>query len=69
MSKVKYAIITQEKQIGLLWENEKLGKVLVLENGVKISFNQDLEIYNVDDEKLENHVDLRDFLLEIIPKD
>ena len=64
MSKAKYVIANGDGIIGVLWENEKLGKVLVTDG--KIDANHDLEIYEPMGGKPVKHVDLRDFLLEVL---
>jgi hypothetical protein len=69
MSKPKYVIRNRESIIGLLWENDKLGNVLVTYPDTQIDLNQDLEIWDVESCKQVNHVDLRDFLLETLPLD
>ncbi len=66
MSKPKYIVINGNSIVGVLWENEKQGKVLVT-NDVKIDINSDIEIRDVFTDEAVNNVDLRDFLLEIIP--
>ena len=67
MSKVKYGIVNGNETIGLFWENEKLGNVLVTYPNVKIDMNYDLEIRSAETGEMVNHVDLRDFLLESLP--
>lgn len=65
MSKPRYFITDRNSILGILWENENLGRVLVLENKNEIDFNQDIVVRDV--YGIVNHVDLRDFLFEIIP--
>lgn len=65
MSKPRYFITDRNGVLGILWENENLGKVLVLENKNEIDFNQDIEVRDFNG--VVNHIDLRDFLYEIIP--
>lgn len=65
MSKAKYAIFNYQTHIGILWENEKLGKVFVT-TGEKIDPNYDLEIYDCESNQKINNIDLRDFLLETL---
>lgn len=67
MSKVTYAIRNGNYNIGLLWENEKLGKVLTIYPDAKVDMNCDLEIINAETGHMVNHIDLRDFLLETLP--
>ncbi len=68
MSKSKYAVINGGNQniVGILYENEKLGKVLVT-NDVKIDMNCDIEIMDVFTGEVVNSIDLRDIILEAIP--
>ncbi len=66
MSKAKYAVINGKNFVGILWENEKLGKVFVT-NEVKIDPNCDIEVRDVFTEEVVNNIDLKDFLLEVIP--
>jgi len=66
MSKPTYFLTDSEKCFGILWENSKLGKILVLDNYFQMNLNQDWTIRNRDGEAI-NYIDLRDFLFEIIP--
>ena len=67
MSKAKYAIRNGQDVVGLLWENEKLGKVLVTYPDIKIDMNFDLEIWDIETHEVIDYIDLRDFLLESLP--
>jgi hypothetical protein len=64
MSKCLYGIRNGEN-IMTLWENEKLGKVLIT-NG-KLDLTQDLLIRNAETMKDEACIDLKDFILEVFP--
>jgi hypothetical protein len=64
LSKAKFAVRNGDNVTGILWENEKLGKVFVQQGTIDPNF--DLEIYDLDTHKVVNHVDLRDFLLETL---
>ena len=68
MSKPLYTLCNREGVLGLLWENNNLGKVLVLYNG-EIDFNCDWSIRNCDYNKNEDdiNIDLREFLYDIFP--
>ena len=68
MSKPLYALCDREKVLGLLWENNNLGKVLVLYNG-EMDFNNDWMIRNCDYNQNEDdiNIDLREFLYDIFP--
>jgi hypothetical protein len=66
MSKLLYGIRNGYNIIGTLWENEKLGKILVT-TGEKIDLNYNLEIKNAETEEYEESIDLKDFLLECLP--
>jgi hypothetical protein len=67
MSSVKYIIINGNTIIGMLWENELLGKVFTT-TGANIDLNNDLEIYDCDANLIKN-IDLRDAILSIFPHD
>lgn len=67
MSNFKYAVLNDKIVIGTLWENEKLGKVFVTTEE-KIDPNFDLEIYDSESQEQITHIDLRDFLLEVLPQ-
>lgn len=66
MSQAKYAIINNKTLIAVLYEDEKLGKVLVLE-GEKVDLKWDLEIWDIEGNKSINFIDLKDFLLKVLP--
>lgn len=65
MSDAKYTIKNGDSILGILWENEKLGKVLVTDG--KVDMNFDLEIYDHSKNAYVKYIDLRDFLLEVLP--
>lgn len=65
MSKLLYGIRNGDN-IMTLWENEKLGKVLITDG--KLDLTHDLEIINAETMNAEEFVDLRDFLLECMPQ-
>jgi len=65
MSNPKYVIKNGDNHVGILWENESLGKVLTVEESIDVNF--DLEIYEVETGKLVDHVDLREFIFEALP--
>lgn len=67
MSKAKYAIRNGDNILGILWENDSLGKILVTSGNIDPNFG--LEIYDCDVHKVIKYVDLRDFLLEVFPQD
>jgi hypothetical protein len=64
VTKFKYAIRNGDKVLGLLWEHDALGKVLVTDG--KIDSNFDLEIKDQNGNTVD-YIDLRKFLLEILP--
>jgi len=68
MSKPIYALLDQEKILGILWENNNLGKVLVLYNS-EINFNCDWSIRNCDYNKNKDdiNIDMREFIYDIFP--
>jgi hypothetical protein len=67
MSKIKYYIFNGDN-VHIVWENEKLGRVLVINGG--IDMNDDLSVMELDDDsgtmtEIKN-IDLRDYFLEIL---
>jgi hypothetical protein len=66
MSKILYAVKNGDNIIGTLWENEKLGKVFVT-TGEKIDLLHDLQIRSAETYQDEENIDLRDFILEVMP--
>jgi hypothetical protein len=65
MSEVTHFVRNGDNITGILWNNENLGKVFVLMNNVDMNF--DLEISEATTGKIVKYVDLRDFLLEVLP--
>jgi hypothetical protein len=65
MSKAKYAVRNGDNHVGILWENEKLGKVFVVQSEIDINF--DLEIMDIDTGNIVDHVDLREFIFDALP--
>lgn len=65
MSKPKYVVSNGNKITGILWENENLGKVFVLQNEVDLNF--DLEIFDIETNEYIDHVDLREFIFDALP--
>jgi hypothetical protein len=66
LSKAKLCVINGENVLGILWDHKQLGKVLVT-TGEKLNINHDLVIRNIETGKNEKSIDLRDFLLEVLP--
>lgn len=66
MSKPTYFLTDSDKCFGILWENNKLGKTLVLDNYFQLNLNQDWAIRDRNGKAID-YIDLRDFLFEIIP--
>lgn len=64
MSKATYAIKNGDNLTGIMWENDKLGKVFIQKEDIDPNF--DLEVIDLDNGKIVKHVDLRDFLLEAL---
>lgn len=66
MSEAKYIVINGDTILGVLWENESLGKVFVTDG--KIDLNFDLEIRDFTTGENVKNVDLREFILDVIPE-
>lgn len=65
-SKVEYAILNVDKCVALVWKTN-IGRVVVVEE--KIDANGDLSIYDIKEGKTIDNIDLRNLLLEILPKE
>lgn len=67
MSKPKYAVSNGGNVIGVLWEDDNLGKIFV-STGEKIDLAFDLKIMSIETSKKVDHIDLRDFILKALPR-
>lgn len=65
MAEAKYAVKNGDSITGILWENEKLGRLFVLQNDIDPNFG--LEILDLPNGNVVKEVDMIDFLLEILP--
>lgn len=66
MSKPKFVVANGDNSIGILWEDEKLGKVFT-STGAKIDLAFDLKILSIETGQKVENIDLRDFILRALP--
>ena len=66
MTKAKYAILNGKDWNAVLWEDKKIGNVLIT-NGEEINLSWGLEIWDIEENKVVEYIDLKEFLLKVLP--
>ena len=67
MQKVKYYMTNDDGIIAIVYEGDKYGRTMVL-NNCEINFNMPIEVISADTSQKVNDVDLIDFLQSLLPK-
>ncbi len=65
--KVEYIIHDREDVIAIVYRDETLGRVVVIKNN--INPDSTLSVISMDDNNEKNSIDMKDFILSIIPKE
>lgn len=64
MAKAKYCILNADSVLGLVYEDEKLGRTLVLNGEINNDF--EIQIVNMDGTPI-TQSDLKEYLLSLLP--